>query len=150
MTDHKANIYWQRNGAGFEAQTYSRDHQLVFENDLSILASAAPAYAGNPTAVNPETLLLGSLASCHMLTFLAVCAKRGIVVDDYQDEAVGVLGKNADGKISIVKVTLRPKVQFSADKTPRNDELHKLHDKAHEHCFIANTLACEMIIEPQP
>lgn len=148
MSEHSAALHWSRQGRDFSYETYSRDHQLRFENGQSSLASAAPDYHGNPEALNPETLLIGALASCHMLTFLAVCAKRGFVVESYEDRASGQLGKNADGKTAITRITLRPRVLFSGDKQPDAAELGRLHDRAHGHCFIAQSVRAEVNVEP--
>lgn len=148
MSEHTATLAWSRGDAAFTYETYSRDHRLVFENGLDTLASSAPAYAGNPKALNPETLLVGALASCHMLTFLAVCAKRGYVVDRYEDSASGRLDKNAEGRMAITHITLRPKVIFSGEKQPTAEELERLHERAHANCFIANSLRAEVEVLP--
>lgn len=148
MSEHTATLAWTRGDAAFTHETYSRDHRLVFENGLETLASSAPAYAGNPKALNPETLLVGALASCHMLTFLAVCAKRGYVVDRYEDSASGRLDKNAEGRMAITHITLRPKVAFSGEKQPSAEELEKLHERAHANCFIANSLRAAVEVLP--
>jgi len=148
MSEHSAALHWSRQGRDFSYETYSRDHQIRFENGQSSLASATPDYLGNPEALNPETLLIGALASCHLLTFLAVCAKRGYVVDSYEDTASGLLGKNAEGKMAITRITLRPRVRFSGDKQPDAAELVRLHDRAHGHCFIAQSVRAEVSVEP--
>lgn len=148
MSEHTATLAWTRGDATFTYETYSRDHRLVFENGLETLASSAPAYAGNPKALNPETLLVGALASCHMLTFLAVCAKRGYVVERYEDSASGRLDKNAEGRMAITHVTLRPKVAFSGEKQPSAEELERLHERAHANCFIANSVRAEVEVLP--
>lgn len=148
MSEHTSTLTWSREGRDFTYETYSRDHQLTFENGQQTLASAAPAFAGNPQALNPETLLVGALSSCHMLTFLAVCAKRGYVVDAYQDAAAGVLEKNAEGKMAITRITLRPKAMFSGAKRPDASELEKLHERAHANCFIGTSIRCEVTVEP--
>ncbi|GIX37761.1 MAG: redox protein OsmC [Silanimonas sp.] len=148
MSEHTATLAWTRGDTAFTYETYSRDHRLVFENGLETLASSAPAYAGNPKALNPETLLVGALASCHMLTFLAVCAKRGYVVDRYEDSASGRLDKNAEGRMAITHITLRPKVAFSGEKQPTAEELERLHERAHANCFIANSVQAEVEVLP--
>lgn len=139
MHQHRASVQWQRQTADFDYGSFNRDHRVGFENGQIALNSAAPAFNGNGDALNPETLLLAALVSCHMLTFLAVASKRGFVVDSYQDEALGSLDKNADGKMAIVEATLQPRISFSG-KTPSAEELRALHDKAHANCFIAQSL----------
>lgn len=149
MSEHTAALRWSRHGRDFTYETYSRDHVLTFENGQTSLASSAPGFVGNPEALNPETLLVGSLSSCHMLTFLAVCAKRGHVVEQYDDEASGLLEKNAEGKMAITRITLRPKAVFSGEKTPNAEELAKLHERAHANCFIGTSIRAEVVVEPR-
>ena len=110
-------------------------------------ASAAPAYLGNPKLVNPEEAFVASLSSCHMLTFLAIAAKKKFVLDEYVDEAAGHMEKNAEGKMAITKVTLKPKITFSGEKKPSADELDKMHHAAHENCFIASSVKTEVTVE---
>lgn len=141
MAEHTAEVHWTAGPHPEQPESFSRDHTVRLENGHALLNSSAPAYFGNPLASNPETLLVAALASCHMLTFLAIAAKRGYIVTEYSDRAVGVLGKNADGRMAISHCTLNPKVQFSGDRRPLNDELHKLHESAHRNCFIANSLS---------
>jgi organic hydroperoxide reductase OsmC/OhrA len=144
MSVHKATIHWTRGGKAFGYKTYSRDHVWRFENGVEVPASAAPAYLGNPERVDPEGALVAALSSCHMLTFLALAANRGFVVDSYEDRAVGVLEKNAQGKLAITRVELRPKIAFSGPKTPSPADMEWLHDKAHRECFIANSVTTEV------
>jgi len=148
MAEHTASLHWARGNGAFGREGYSRDHSLTFENGQQVLASAAPDYAGNPQALNPETLLVGSLSSCHMLTFLSLCTNRGYAVDCYDDHASGTLGKNAEGRMAITRIVLRPKVTFSGDKQPDAGELTTLHERAHVHCFIANSVITEVSVEP--
>ena len=84
-----------------------------------------------------------------MLTFLAVVCKRRHVVDDYRDEAIGVLGKDAEGRLAITRVTLRPRVTFGGERTPTPEELRQLHEQAHHACFIANSVKTEVVVEPR-
>lgn len=144
MAEHTASVHWTRRGHPFTYDGYSRDHAVAFENGQTALASAAPDYLGNAEALNPETLLLAALASCHMLTFLAVAAKRGYVVESYSDKAIGTLAKNAEGRVAITHARLQPTIVFSGDKIPDDAELARLHQKAHENCFIANSIRTEV------
>ena len=143
MSEHKATIKWSRDGKDFTYKTYSRDHVWsVSGNDIP--ASAAPAYLGSPNRVDPEGALVGALSSCHMLTFLAVAAFKGFVVESYEDDAVGHLEKNAAGKMAITRVDLHPKIVFGGAKQPTAADLDALHDKAHKECFIANSVTTEV------
>ena len=144
MSEHKATIVWARNGADFGYKTYPRDHAWRFENGIEIPGSAAPAYLGNPDRVDPEGAFVAALASCHMLTFLALASNRGFVVDSYEDCAVGHLGKNANGKMAVIRVDLHPQITFSGAKLPAQTDLDWLHDKAHKECFIANSVNTEV------
>jgi organic hydroperoxide reductase OsmC/OhrA len=145
MSEHKATVRWSRGGKDFTYKTYSRDHVWI-ANGNEIPASAAPAYLGNPQRVDPEAALVAALSSCHMLTFLAVAAIGGFVVESYEDEAVGHLEKNAAGKMAITRVELRPKIAFGGAKQPTPADLERLHDKAHKECFIANSVTTEVTV----
>lgn len=149
MSEHTAALSWSRHGRDFSYETYSRDHELTFENGQKSLASAASDYFGNPEALNPETLLVGALASCHMLTFLAVCAKRGYIVERYDDAAAGLLEKNAEGKMAITRITLRPHAIFTGEKQPDTAELARLHERAHANCFIAASIRASIEVLPR-
>ena len=147
MSKHRANVKWARNGEVFNHESYNRDHTLTFECGTVINASAAPAFQGNPDRVDPEEALVGALSSCHMLTFLAIAAKKRLTVESYEDNAVGYLEKNAEGRMAVTRATLRPKVAWGGDKTPTPEELERMHDKAHQACFIANSVRTEVTIE---
>ena len=84
-----------------------------------------------------------------MLTFLAIAAKKRLTVDRYEDNAVGTLDKNADGRLAVTHATLRPRVIWGGDKTPTPEEIEKMHEKAHKACFIANSVLTEVSIESQ-
>ena len=109
-------------------------------------ASAAPAYLGNPNLVDPEEAFVASLSSCHMLTFLAIACKKKFVLDEYIDDAVGHMEKNAEGRLAITRVELHPKLKWSGDKQPTAEELDKMHHGAHEQCFIANSVKTEVTV----
>ncbi len=143
MSEHKAKVVWNRGGKEFAYKTYSRDHAWV-ANGNEIPASAAPAYFGNPNRVDPEAALVAALSSCHMLTFLALAANKGFVVESYEDDAVGHLEKNAAGKLAITRVDLHPKIIFGGTKMPAQADLDWLHDKAHKECFIANSVTTDV------
>ena len=147
MSEHRAKIQWARGNDEFNHETYNRDHAVTFENGIEIKASAAPGFQGNPDCVDPEEALVGALSSCHMLTFLAIAAKKRLTVDSYEDHAVGFLEKNADGRMAVTRATLRPKVAWGGDKTPTREEIEKIHEKAHHACFIANSVLTEVSIE---
>jgi organic hydroperoxide reductase OsmC/OhrA len=100
------------------------------------------------SAVDPEEAFVAALSSCHMLFFLAYAGKAGFVVDDYSDDAVGILAKNADGHMAMTKVTLRPAIRYSGNGPDRAAEM-ALHEKAHHACYIANSVRSEVVVEPR-
>jgi organic hydroperoxide reductase OsmC/OhrA len=147
MSEHKIILTWKRGDAPFEYQKYSRDHTWKFDGGHEMQASAAPAYLGNPKNVDPEEAFVAALSSCHMLTFLAAACKKKFVLDEYTDEAVGQMEKNADGKLAITRVTLKPKLKFSGEKQPTEQELDEMHHFAHDQCFIANSVKTAVTVE---
>ncbi len=149
MSEHKATVEWKRETAEFTYETYNRDHDWIFDAGVRVRASANPAYLGSESCVDPEEAFVASLSSCHMLTFLAIACKKRYVVDGYRDPAVGILEKDASGRLAITRVTLRPEVRFAGERTPSGEELRQLHDQAHHTCFIANSVKTEVIVEPQ-
>jgi organic hydroperoxide reductase OsmC/OhrA len=140
MSEHRATIQWQRESQGFSYETYNRGHRWSFDGGVEVAASAAPAYRGDPDRVDPEEAFVASIASCHMLTFLALAAGKRLVVDSYADEAIGFMEKNEKGRLAITRVTLRPKIAFGGEKPPSEEQISKLHELAHEQCFIANSV----------
>ena len=149
MSEHKATVDWRRETPDFAYETYNRDHDWSFDAGVTVRASANPAYLGSGSCVDPEEAFVASLSSCHMLTFLAIAARKKLVVDSYHDEAVGVLEKDAGGRLAITRVSLRPAVHFGGEKVPAPAELRQLHDQAHHACFIANSVKTEILVEPQ-
>jgi organic hydroperoxide reductase OsmC/OhrA len=152
MGEHKAVVVWERGGAAFLEQKYSRGHRWLFDGGLEVPASSSPDVVKPPlsvvAAVDPEEALIASLSSCHMLWFLALASKRGFVVDSYRDEAVGALGKDERGRTAMVRVTLRPRVTFAGEKRPTGEDVAAMHHEAHEKCFIANSVKSEVVCEP--
>jgi len=147
MSEHKITLEWKRESEGFSYESYNRDHVLIFGSGARVAASAAPGYRGNPAHVNPEDALVAALSSCHMLTFLAVAAKRKFVVDRYDDHAVGFLEKNQKGKLAITRVVLHPKIAFGGTTLPTQEDIAALHERAHAECFIANSVTTEVTVE---
>jgi organic hydroperoxide reductase OsmC/OhrA len=144
MSEHIAEIVWRRTSEGFGYEQYNRGHVWRFDGGVEVPASAAPAYRGEKDRVDPEEALVAAISSCHLLTFLAIAAKKRLVVDSYEDRAVGRLEKNADGKLAVTRVDLFPKVSFSEEVDVATlAEMHKL---AHEQCFIANSVTTEIVV----
>jgi len=152
MSTYTATIRWTRDpGTDFARGQYSRAHSWEFDGGVTVPASPSPQVVPQPwsdtSAVDPEEAFVASLASCHMLFFVDLARRAGFVVDSYVDEAEGVLEKREDGKMWMSKVTMHPRVEFSGDKRPTEAEIADLHHRAHDQCFIANSVSTEVKIE---
>lgn len=152
MSTYTATILWQRNGAAFTDQRYSRAHVMKFDGGAEVPGSSSPHTVPLPysdaAAVDPEEAFVAALSSCHLLWFLHLAAKRGFVVERYEDRADGVLAKNAEGKQAMILVTLRPRAEFAGEQRPGRQDIEALHHAAHEECFIANSVKSEVRCEP--
>ena len=148
MSEHKVLVEWSGDREDFSYQTYTRNHSWSFEEGSRVEASAAPGFLGDESRVDPEEALVASLSSYHMLTFLAVAAKKRYVVDSYTDDAVGFMEKNTEGKLAITRVVLRPRIVFSGVRQPTTEQVDELHHIAHAECFIANSVKTEIVVEP--
>jgi organic hydroperoxide reductase OsmC/OhrA len=145
-----ATVAWQRDGQDFAGQRYSRGHEWQFDGGLTVPASSSPLSVPQPMSVaaniDPEEALVAATSSCHMLFFLSLAAQRGVVIDDYRDDAVGELGKNAQGRLAMTRIVLRPRIAF-AGTPPSPEALAALHHDAHERCYIANSLTADVVVE---
>ena len=152
MSEYTATVAWERNAAVFTDNRYSRAHVWRFDGGAEIPASASPQVVPLPysdtSGVDPEEAFVASLASCHMLWFLSIAAKRGYTVETYSDEASGVMEANAERRLAMTQVTLRPKVVFVGSRIPSEDEIVGMHQEAHKNCFIANSVKTEVRCEP--
>jgi organic hydroperoxide reductase OsmC/OhrA len=148
MSEHRARIQWARSGKAFTYETYPRQHRWRFGGGAELDASSAPEYLGDAALPNPEEALVAAISSCHMLTFLAVAARKRFAVDSYEDDAVGHMEKNEDGKLAVTRCELRPRIVFSGERRPTPDEIAKLHESAHHACFIANSVRTEVTVVP--
>jgi organic hydroperoxide reductase OsmC/OhrA len=145
MAEHRIRLTWTDGGRPFTYESYPREHEIVFKDGQDRLtASASPAYKGDGKHADPEDMLVAALSSCHMLSFLAICTKKKITVQSYEDDAVGFL-ENDGGNLWITKVILRPKIVSSADAAT----LEQIHHLAHKACFIANSVKTQVTVEPQ-
>jgi organic hydroperoxide reductase OsmC/OhrA len=151
--EYRADVHWARGTEAFTDNRYSRGHTWRFDGGVEVPASSSPQVVRLPmsveAAVDPEEALVASLSSCHMLWFLSLAASGGWRVDDYSDGATGVMGKNAAGRTAMVRVTLRPRVSFSGERRPSREDILRLHHRAHEECYIANSVTTEVRCEPQ-
>ena len=149
MSEYNVKLNWEADSGDFSYKKYTRTHEWIFGGGTKVIASAAPEYLGNAGLVNPEEAFAASLASCHLLTFLAIASYKNYKITNYKDEVTAVVEKNADKKLAVTKVILRPAVSFSNDNAPGRKELMKMHDKAHKECFIANSVLTEIVVEPE-
>lgn len=152
MHEYTTTTTWLRGEQPFLDNRYSRRHIVSFDGGVELPGSSSPHVVkvplSDPAAVDPEELFVASLSTCHMLWFLSIAAERGFRVDRYVDEAVGAMGKGPNDKPVIAMVTLRPAVAFSGASIPTEPQLRDLHQRAHEECFIANSVRCEVRCEP--
>ncbi len=152
MSEYFVKVNWARgNDESYTDNKYSRGHEWIFDGGVTVQASSSPQVVPLPYSVeenvDPEEAFVASLSSCHMLFFLSVAAKKGYVIDSYVDNAVGIMEKDSDSKISITKITLSPHVQFSGDKKPTIEQLEKMHHQSHDQCFNANSVKTEIVTE---
>jgi organic hydroperoxide reductase OsmC/OhrA len=137
---YSLNVAWTGNtGTGTTSyRTYERSHIISAENKSIILASSDKAFRGDTSMYCPEELLVASISSCHMLWFLHLCSDHGIIVTDYTDSPEGIMIETSDGGGRFHEVILKPAVTVIEDSMISN--LDRLHEKAHELCFIANSV----------
>ncbi|HEY5721561.1 MAG TPA: OsmC family protein [Allosphingosinicella sp.] len=149
MIEHEAVIEWRSDGR-FAEGSYSRGHVWKFDGGAEVRGSSSPHVVpepmSDPAAVDPEEALIASVSSCHMLWFLSLARDAGLDVSSYGDRAVGLMGRGVDGRIAIIRITLRPAIDF-AGRRPGPEELAALHREAHEKCFIANSIRSEIVVE---
>ncbi len=151
MSSYTATIRWSRDGAeGFAKGQYSRAHEWAFDGGLTVPAGPSPHIVpdpwGTPAGVDPEEAFVASLASCHMLFFVDFARRGGFAVDEYVDEAEGVLDKRDDGKMWMSKVTLRPRISWG-EGAPNEAAIADLHHRAHDACFISNSVTTEVVVD---
>ncbi len=124
---------------------YSRECRVDFEGKPSLCGTSAPAFRGDPSLTNPEDLLVASLSMCHFLTYVALCARKGVTVVAYEDDANGVM-KRVGRTFRFTDVLLRPRVTIAAGSDP--ETARSLHDRAHQECFISNSVNFPVRHEP--
>lgn len=150
MTEHHASVRWKRSSADFTYDSYNRAHDVMFKSGAIVLpGSANVLFKGDAERVDPEEAYVGSLSACHMLTFLAICARKRLTVDSYEDDAVGVMEKGSNGRLWVSRVTLRPRVKFAGGTSPDAAALAEIHHLSHGECFIANSVKTDVSVEPQ-
>ena len=150
MGKHQARIEWKRGDAPFLDARYSRAHEWIFDGGARVPGSSSPFVVppplSDPASVDPEEALVAAVSSCHLLWFLSIAANKGLVVDSYVDDAVGYMGRNAAGRVAMIRIALRPVIRFSGEG-PSVQQLRELHEASHECCMIANSLLTEIVVE---
>ena len=153
MSKHTARVTWERGDQAFTDNRYSRVHAWRFDGGAEVRGSSSPDVVkpplSDPAGVDPEEAFIASLSSCHMLWFLSLAAAKKFRVDSYDDEAEGVMGEDAQGRVAMTRVTLRPMIRFSGDLMPTAADTEALHHAAHERCFIANSVKSDVRVEPR-
>lgn len=148
LHSYAAAVTWTGAGdtgtSGYTA--YGRDHEVAFDGKPVLLGSADPAFRGDPARYNPEELLVGALAQCHMLWFLHLAADAGVVVTAYRDDASGTMRIRSGGSGKFTEVVLRPRVTVRGDVD--DAALAELHERAGEHCFIKQSVNFPVRCEP--
>src|SRR5688500_16441056 len=152
MSTYSAKITWKNDSPeSFTKNQYTRGHTWSFDGGVEVPASSSPHAVRVPfsveEAVDPEEALVAATSSCHMLTFLWVAAKKGFVIDSYEDDAVGEMTEGDGGKQWVSKITLDPKIEWSGETQPTADEIAEMHHAAHEACYIANSIKSEVVVE---
>ncbi|WP_091735028.1 OsmC family protein [Phenylobacterium immobile] len=152
MALHRARIAWSLgDGEDFAKGRYSRGHSVTFEGGHAAPGTASAHVVGAQWAVagsvDPEEMLVASISTCHMLSFLHVARLAGLVVTSYADEAEGVLEPNNQGRLALTRVTLHPAIAYDGAELDAASIDH-LHHRAHEECFIANSVKTEVTVAP--
>ncbi|MFN0140490.1 MAG: OsmC family protein [Pyrinomonadaceae bacterium] len=150
MSTYTAKVVWKSDAPEtFTLNRYTRGHTWEFDGGVSVPASASPHVVPRfsiEAAVDPEEALVASASSCHMLTFLYLAAKAGFNIAAYEDNAVGEMATLEDGRQWIAKITLDPQVEWLGD-APNAEQLADLHHRAHDQCYIANSIKSEIVIK---
>lgn len=145
--NYTSHLTWNRGNVDFTPKTYDRTHTVRFGGGTTIEASAAPEFLGKAALVNPEEMFVASLSSCFMLTFIYLASTKNLVIDTYEDEAIGTLGKNEEGKMAMTEVVLKPTIKFANNQTPDAAVLKELFHKAHDACFISSSVKTKVTVK---
>ncbi len=151
MSTYTAKIIWKNDSPEtFVKNRYTRGHEWSFDGGISVPASSSPHSVRVPfsveAAVDPEEALVASASSCHMLTFLWIAATAGFNIASYEDNAVGDMTKDGNGKQWISTITLNPNIEWIGENIPTKEQLAEMHHRAHEECYIANSIKSEIVV----
>ena len=151
MSSYTAKITWKSESSeAFVKNQYSRAHEWSFDGGITVPASSSVHAVRLPfsveNAVDPEEALVAAASSCHLLSFLWVVSTKGFIVESYEDNAVGEMTKNEQGKEWISRITLDPQIIWG-ERKPTVTELAEMHHTAHEYCYIANSIKSEVVVK---
>ena len=144
---HSIEIIWELGDQELSPGNYLTDHKVILNENLTIDGGSSPDYGGSVANINPEQKLAAAVSSCFMMTFLALAAKMKWPVKNYKDKAISYLGKNNEGRMYVNKIELNPQIIFDNDFTLSDDEMHKMKERSHKYCFIANSLSKDVEIK---
>ena len=144
---HSIEIIWELGDQELSPGNYLTDHKVILNENLTIDGGSSPDYGGSASNINPEQKLAAAVSSCFMMTFLALAAKMKWPVKNYKDKAISYLGKNNEGRMYVNKIELNPQIIFDNDFTISDDEMHKMKERSHKYCFIANSLSKDVEIK---
>ena len=144
---HSIEIIWDLGDQELSPGKYLTDHKVILNENLTIDGGSSPDYGGSASNINPEQKLAAAVSSCFMMTFLALAAKMKWPVKNYKDKAISYLGKNNEGRMYVNKIELNPQIIFDNDFTISDDEMHKMKERSHKYCFIANSLSKDVEIK---
>lgn len=148
MSEHDITLSWEKQTESFAYQDYNRDHQWDFGHGLIVNASSAPQFLGTPEYADPERAFAGAISSCHLLFFIAICSRKHLTLEHYEDKATAFLEQDEDGDLIISKVMLRPEVRFAQGVEVNREVIDNIHHQAHKRCFLAKSVRSEIVIEP--
>lgn len=150
--EYFAKIIWSSDGTDFQSGKYGREHTWFFDGGIEVKASSSPHVVPLPfsieNAVDPKEAFVASLSSCHMLWLLSIAAKKGFSVKSYTDESTGIMGKNSEGKVAMLSVTLSPKIEFIGSNIPSSEIVESPHEIAHSECFVASSVKTKVLRHP--
>ena len=141
MATYTMNLSWNANS--------DRDHYLWHLSNGALVEARMDNGEHAPEFMDPEEAFIASIASCHMLSFIAEAAKAGFAVVDYKDTPVAALGKNKRGRVYIERLLLIPRAGFAGDKQPSDEDIAGFHQRAQDKCFISNSVLTDVKVEPR-
>jgi organic hydroperoxide reductase OsmC/OhrA len=146
--EYKSHLTWDgaQSNVAFTYKTYDRSYRIQVDGKPDLSGSSDRLFGGDASRYNPEDLFVAALSSCHLLSYLAICARNGVTIVGYEDDATGTMSIRPDGSGKFEEVVLRPVTTISTDSDEKR--AMELHDQAHKECFIASSVAIPVRHEP--